>query len=102
MNEIYRVERIHCLIDPTRDPEGDGYSIMRIRNLLSQVTLYGKEINVEKYRLGDLKSNFTLVYIIYNFGIVFGVICIATVIGFIVRIFNIMSKVKDFYGKTLI
>ena len=102
ISESYRIERIYSLINPTSDPEGYGYTITRIRRLLSQATLYGNEINIEELRMGDVRSDFTLVYIIYNFGIVFGGFCISIIIGFVARIFNIISKVKDSYGRTLV
>lgn len=102
VSEPYRLARFYRLVDPSRDPNGDGYVNTRIRDLLSQATLYGNEMNVEKFKLGDLKSNFTLIYIIYNFGIVFGGICISIAIAFVARIFTIISKVKDSYGRTLI
>ena len=93
---------MYSFIDPARDPNGDGYVITRIRRLLFQATLYGNEINIEELRMGDVRSDFTLVYIIYNFGIVFGGLCISIIIGFVARIFNIISKVKNSYGRTLV
>lgn len=98
----YRMERINTIINPAIDPEGTGYMIMKIRDLLFQSTLFGNEINRATLRIPTIESNFVFAYIIYNFGIVCGVICISLIMAFIVRIFNIISKVKDSYGRTLI
>ncbi|WP_339327163.1 FtsW/RodA/SpoVE family cell cycle protein [Clostridium beijerinckii] len=93
---------MYSLINPTQDPLGDGYTINRIRNLLSNVTLLGNKLSVKELRIGDVKSNFALIYTIYNFGIIFGGICISAMIVFVARIFNIMRKVKDSYGRMLV
>lgn len=100
--EPYRIQRIYSLVNPTIDPLGDGYTISRIRNLLSNVTLLGSKISVAELKIGDVKSHFTLIYIIYNFGVIFGGICISAIFVFIARIFSIMSKVKDSYGRMLV
>ncbi|WP_271809909.1 FtsW/RodA/SpoVE family cell cycle protein [Clostridium beijerinckii] len=102
LREPYRIKRIYSLINPTRDLRGDGYTINRIRNLLSNVTLLGNKLSVKELKIGDVKSNFTLIYTIYNFGIIFGGICISAMIVFVARIFNIMRKVKDSYGRMLV
>lgn len=102
LREPYRIKRIYSLINPTRDPLGDGYTINRIRNLLSNVTLLGNKLSVKELKIGDVKSNFALIYTIYNFGIIFGGICISAMIVFVARIFNIMRKVKDSYGRMLV
>lgn len=103
LREPYIMQRIYILlINPTKDPLGDGYTANRIRNLLSNVTLLGNKLSVKELKIGDVKSNFALIYTIYNFGIIFGGICIAAMIVFVARIFNIMSKVKDSYGKMLV
>ncbi|NRT87367.1 FtsW/RodA/SpoVE family cell cycle protein [Clostridium beijerinckii] len=102
LREPYRIKRIYSLINPTRDLRGDGYTISRIRNLLSNVTLLGNKLSVKELKIGDVKSNFALIYTIYNFGIIFGGICISAMIVFVARIFSIMRKVKDSYGKMLV
>lgn len=102
LREPYRIQRIYSLINPTKDPLGDGYTINRIRNLLSNVTLLGNKLSVKELKIGDVKSNFALIYTIYNFGIIFGGICISAMIVFVARIFNIMRKVKDSYGRILV
>ncbi|WP_270563852.1 FtsW/RodA/SpoVE family cell cycle protein [Clostridium beijerinckii] len=102
LREPYRIKRIYSLINPTRDLRGDGYTISRIRNLLFNVTLLGNKLSVKELKIGDVKSNFTLIYTIYNFGIIFGGICISAMIVFVARIFNIMRKVKDSYGRMLV
>ncbi|NMF05043.1 FtsW/RodA/SpoVE family cell cycle protein [Clostridium beijerinckii] len=102
LREPYRIKRIYSLINPTRDLRGDGYTISRIRNLLSNVTLLGNKLSVKELKIGDVKSNFALIYTIYNFGIIFGGICISAMIVFVARIFNIMRKVKDSYGRMLV
>ncbi|NRY63720.1 FtsW/RodA/SpoVE family cell cycle protein [Clostridium beijerinckii] len=102
LREPYRIKRIYSLINPTRDLRGDGYTINRIRNLLSNVTLLGNKLSVKELKIGDVKSNFALIYTIYNFGIIFGGICISAMIVFVARIFNIMRRVKDSYGRMLV
>lgn len=102
LREPYRIKRIYSLINPTQDPLGDGYTANRIRNLLSNVTLLGNKLSVKELKIGDVKSNFALIYTIYNFGIIFGGICISAMIVFVARIFNIMRKVKDSYGRMLV
>lgn len=96
ISEPYRVARINTIINPTSVD-----TIMNIRELLFHSTLFGNEIYGVKLRI-PVESDFALAYIIYNFGIVFGVICISIIMAFIVRIFNIISKVKNSYGRTLI
>jgi len=102
LREPYRIGRVYSLVNPTRDPMGDGYTINRIRYLLSNVTLFGNKISIEELEIGDVKSHFALIYIIYNFGVIFGGMCISAIIIFVARIFNIMNKVKDSYGRMLV
>ena len=94
--------KCNFFINPLRDPEANGYIGIKIRSLISKATLYGNKTNGQILRLPEVESDFTLVYIIYNFGIVFGGTCISIMIAFISRIFNVMRKVKDSYGRTLV
>lgn len=102
ISEPYRLARIVAIINPVADPYGSGYAIIRIRELLFQSNLLGNDMHGIKLRIPDLENNFALVYIIYKFGIVFGAICVSIIIAFLVRMFNIISKVKDTYGRTLV
>ncbi|GAA0076608.1 FtsW/RodA/SpoVE family cell cycle protein [Clostridium sp. CTA-5] len=100
-NSPYRANLISSIINPSSDPKGIGYFIMKMRTLSFQSTLFGNETNIELLKVPSLESNFVFAYIIYNFGIVFGITCIFVMIAFIVRILNTLSKVKDTYGRTL-
>ncbi|MGL5084774.1 MAG: FtsW/RodA/SpoVE family cell cycle protein, partial [Clostridium sp.] len=68
----------------------------------SSAGLFGQRGDFPEHMLGLSSSDYILTYIIYTFGWIVGIILIALVIAFIIRIGFIGMNTKDKYGKLIV
>lgn len=100
--EAYRVERITSFLSPTDDPYGAGWIYNQIYMLRKSAGLFGQGGNYALEILPEANSDYILTYIIYTFGWIVGIILIALVLAFIIRIGFIGINTKDKYGKLVV
>ncbi|ADL53191.1 FtsW/RodA/SpoVE family cell cycle protein [Clostridium cellulovorans] len=102
INKQYRLTRLAAFLNPSEYPYGAGWFYIRLNSVRNSSGLFGHRTGFKDGMLPEYYSNFILTYIIYSFGWIVGIVLIATVLAFIVRIGFISMKTKDNYGKLLV
>ncbi len=99
-NNTYRINRLLYFLHPQKDPHGAGYLNIVLDEILKSAGLMGQGLTFKPV-LPGIHTDFILSYIIYTFGWISGIILIAAVAAFLVRILHIGRSVADSYGKLL-
>ncbi|MBU3137647.1 FtsW/RodA/SpoVE family cell cycle protein [Clostridium gasigenes] len=98
----YRVARITAFLRPFENPDGAGYIYKQIAVLKNSAGLFGQGGNYALDVLPLATSDYILTYIIYTFGWIIGILLIALVLAFIIRIGFIGVNTRDKYGKLIV
>lgn len=98
----YRINRLISMFHPERDSQGEGWIYYQIAQLKQNAGIFGQGTAFSQKMLPEIHTDFVFTFIIYCFGWIAGIIIIALVCAFIIRIALIGSKVKDNYGKILV
>lgn len=100
--EAYRVSRITAFMRPTENVDGAGWVYNQVDMIKNSASLFGQRGDFPKQMIELAKSDYILTYIIYTFGWIIGIILIALVLAFIIRIGFIGMNTKDKYGKLIV
>ncbi|NKF08672.1 FtsW/RodA/SpoVE family cell cycle protein [Clostridium gasigenes] len=98
----YNRARITAFLRPIDDPYDVGWIYNQIYMLRKSAGLFGQGGNYALDVLPLANSDYILTYIIYTFGWIVGIILIALVLAFIIRIGFIGVNTKDKYGKLIV
>lgn len=98
----YRIERFFIFLNPSKDIDNTGWIYNQLNILRNSAGLFGTGFTVNTSTLPDANMEFALTSIIYCFGWIVGIIVIALVLSFIIRIGFISSNTKNTYGKLLV
>ncbi len=98
----YRIERFFIFLNPAKDIDNTGWIYNQLNILRNSAGLFGTGSTVNTSTLPDANMEFALTSIIYCFGWIVGIIVIALVLSFIIRIGFISSNTKNTYGKLLV
>ncbi|MBB6713429.1 FtsW/RodA/SpoVE family cell cycle protein [Clostridium gasigenes] len=98
----YRVARMFSFLRPIDDPYGADWFYNKISMLRKSAGLFGGGGNYSMDALPLATSDYILTYIIYTFGWIIGIILIALVLAFIIRIGFIGVNTRDKYGKLIV
>lgn len=101
-NASYRIERFFIFLNPSKDIEGAGWIYNQLNTLRNSAGLFGSGSTINSSFLPDANMEFALTSIIYCFGWIIGIIVIALVLSFIIRLAFISSNTKNTYGKLLV
>ena len=101
-NVSYRIERFFIFLNPSKDIAGAGWIYNQLNTLRNSAGLLGADSPINSSVLPDANKEFALTSIIYSFGWIVGIIVIALVLSFIVRIAFISMNTKNTYGKLLV
>lgn len=103
-----RRERIAAILNPDLDPYGQGYHILMVRRVINASQTFGSAVFTGKFEniplnemLPGWSSDFSLTYLIGNFGLATGLIIIGIVSAFVVRTFITVIKQKNSFGYLL-
>ncbi|MGX8796584.1 FtsW/RodA/SpoVE family cell cycle protein [Fusibacter sp. JL298sf-3] len=90
----YALNRINSLFNPEQDHWGSGYLYYVIRDILSQSVLFGKghSLNVTE-RLPNISTDYSLVYLVHQFGFVIMVVLVLLLVIF--SVFGIHKALKE-------
>lgn len=90
----YAFSRISIIFNPEQDSLGAGYLQILIRDILSQSVMFGKgnAINITQ-TLPNIRTDFSLVYLIQEFGFIILIAILTLVITF--AMFGIRKSVKE-------
>lgn len=98
----YRIARISAFINPNKDPEGAGWIYGQLASLRDSAGILGKSSEFNTIPIPEPHTDFIFTSIIYCFGWIAGIILIALVLAFIIRIGFIGAETKNTYGKLII
>lgn len=102
LSETYRFERFFIFLNPTKSPSGAGWIYNQLSTLKHSAGILGNGSNLTSINLPEAHTDFIFTSIIYSFGWIAGIILLAIILGFIVRIGFIGAHTKDSYGKLLV
>lgn len=98
----YRVRRFFIFLNPGKDIDNTGWIYNQLNTLRNSAGLLGNGSNINNLSIPDSNMEFALTSIIYCFGWIAGILVIALVLAFIIRIGFIGSNTKNTYGKLLV
>ena len=98
----YRIERFFIFLNPSKDIDNAGWIYNQLNILRNSAGLLGSGSTINSSVLPNANMEFALTSIIYCFGWIVGIIVIALVLSFIIRIGFISSNTKNTYGKLLV
>lgn len=101
-SNAYRIERFTMFLHPEQDANGAGWIYNQLAMLRSNAGLFGQGKNFNYLMLPEAHTDFIFTFLISCFGWAAGIILIALILAFIVRIFYVGTTVKDGYGKLLV
>ena len=102
LSEAYRIERFFAFSNPSKDPSGAGWIYNQLSSLNLSAGILGQGNNLTSITLPEAHTDFVFTSIIYSFGWIAGIILLAVILGFIIRIGFIGANTKDSYGKLLV
>ncbi|WP_280771553.1 FtsW/RodA/SpoVE family cell cycle protein [Salipaludibacillus daqingensis] len=100
----YFFHRLAAFINPTADPNGDGYIYILVKDVLSQAGWFGNGIfnDLSIHSLPEAHTDFAFPYLVYSLGWVFGIFLCLILLLFVLRISSNAFKTKDLYGRLLV
>ena len=98
----YRIERFFIFLNPSQDINEAGWIYNQLSNLRNSAGLIGNKSSINTLPVPDANMEFALTSIIYCFGWIVGILVMALVLSFIIRIGFISINTKNTYGKLLI
>lgn len=102
LSSDYRVRRFFIFLNPEKDIDNTGWIYNQLNTLRNSAGLLGNGSNINNLSIPDSNMEFALTSIIYCFGWIVGILVIALVLAFIIRIGFIGSNTKNTYGKLLV
>ncbi len=108
MQNHFMRARLFIFLNPGQDPNGNGYINTVINKMLSGANMLGKGEDMyfihegaSRMALPEASTDFIFTYIISAFGWLAGIITIAVIVLAIVRMFLLVLKIKESYGRYL-
>lgn len=98
----YRIRRFFIFLNPGKDINNTGWIYNQLNTLRNSAGLLGNGSNINNLSIPDSNMEFALTSIIYCFGWIVGILVLALVLAFIIRIGFIGSNTKNTYGKLLV
>lgn len=95
----YQFVRLLALLNPEKYPDGPGYMILRVKELMSKAGWFG---NPTRDFIPEAHTNFVFVSFTYYYGWLFAIALVLILSLFVARIIAVTYKIKDSYGKLLL
>jgi cell division protein FtsW (lipid II flippase) len=96
----YQLVRLLAFIDPEKYSTGEGFMILKIKELMSKAGWFGNPMT--KDFIPEAHTNFVFVSFTYYYGWLLGLILVMILLLFAARIIVIHPNIKDSYGKLLL
>lgn len=98
--EIYRLERLLAFLNPDKFANGAGFQYNLNKDLISGAGWFGN--TAERPFLPGSFTDFVFVHFTYSYGWLLALLLVVILSLFILRIVNVIFKVKDPYAKLLL
>lgn len=108
--EPYRASRILSVLNPQRDPNGDGFLILRVREIVSNCVWFGRGETLpeqaaqamEFFQSNTESRNYVLTMLMHRYGIALMLLPVGTIATFIVFSVRRIRRVGSTLGKILV
>ena len=90
--EPYRLARVLAVLNPARDPQGDGWLVLRIRDLVSHAALFGagsalptvtQEV-VARFGESTMSQSLLLAMLAYRYGLAVAALPVAGLVAWLI------------------
>lgn len=98
----YQFERLLSFLSPERDAKGMGYMYVTVKNHMQNAGWFGQPLPEDIYGFLFSNTDFVFVGLTYSLGWLFACILACVLLLVIYRMFWILKKVDDHFGKLLI
>ncbi|WP_416148990.1 FtsW/RodA/SpoVE family cell cycle protein [Salipaludibacillus sp. HK11] len=98
----YLFHRLFAFINPSANPNEEGYMYIVVRDILSQAGWFGNGLYTQTGSLPFAHTDFAFPYLVYSLGWLFGISLCLLLLIFISRIALNAFKTKDLYGRLLV
>ena len=103
----YLERRILAFLNPMKDPDGDGYMMLLIKERMSNAGWFGNRVDnaiipAAEVFIPDAHTNFVFVSLTYHYGWLLAAVLVLILSLFVVRMIAITYKINDSYGKLLL
>ncbi|MBA2176052.1 FtsW/RodA/SpoVE family cell cycle protein [Halobacillus locisalis] len=96
----YQLERFYSFLRPQDYAESQGYTYLKVQEMLSETGWFGHSGNLEDLPSGH--TDFVLVSLIYNYGWVVSILTILVLLSLMARLVAVNTKINDTFGNMLI
>lgn len=100
MSYNYKRERFLNIINPFKDPLGDGYISAKMREMLAGAKFIGRgDLGSNSYMIPEINTNYIMTYLIHRLGWISFIVVIGVISFLIIRSFKLCYKQKSILGK---
>lgn len=96
------MDRMMGAIDPSQDPNGFGYIYQVIHQVITSAGWWGHGFGSMHQELPYAYSDFFLVYIIHSFGWAGGLLLLAVIFYFFIKLLSTIRAIREPYGQALV
>lgn len=97
-----RMRQFIMFFYPEKNMSGSGWIYNQLEVLRSNAGLFGQGKSFSYSMLPEAHTDFIFTFLIYCFGWAAGIILLALIFAFIIRIFYVGTTIKERYGKLLV
>lgn len=101
LNSDYLLARIIHAINPSLDPEGYGYIYQVMREVISSAGWWGHGFGSVEQNLPYVYTNLLPIYLIHCFGWAGGLLLIAVIVWFFIKLLSMIRAIREPYGQAL-
>lgn len=102
LNNDYLLDRIINAINPSLDPEGYGYIYQVMREVISSAGWWGHGFGSVEQKLPYVYSDMLPIYLIHCFGWAGGLLLVAVIACFFIKLLSTLHAIREFYGQALV
>lgn len=98
-NNSYRLNRLLANINALRDPMGDGYQALKVRDMVANARFLGRgSLEANPYLIPSINTDYVLTYIIHRLGWLAFALVLALLAYFIISLFKQAYRQKSVLG----
>lgn len=102
LNSEYLQARIINAINPSLDPQGFGYIYQTMREVISSAGWWGHGFGSVELKLPYVYSDLLPVYLIHCFGWAGGILLVAVIAYFFIKLLSTVRAIRESYGQALV
>ena len=102
MSHSYERQRLFNMINPYKDPLGNGYISIRMREILAGAKFIGRgDLGTSGYMIPEINTNYIMTFLIHRLGWISFIAIIGLISFLIIRSFSLSLRQKSILGKLI-